>query len=165
RRLLDKLLEMRGQFAESERNADKAGLDQSDRNLLEQAQELSGWSRLKWVDELISPEFLETAHRQHPQQAFPVRLLHDASLPEALSRPDFKTQDRSSDFLSALLQISSEENKMPLSGIFLFSDGRLNGSHPDVTQALEQLRNRKIPVYTVGVGSFTEPEDIAILKI
>ncbi len=53
---------------------------------------------------------------------------------------------------------------VPLSGVVIFSDGA-DRSGEDITKLAFRMRERKIPVHTVGVGSAEGIDDIEIVKI
>ena len=53
---------------------------------------------------------------------------------------------------------------IPLSGIVLFTDG-VDRSGTDITKLAMQVRERKAPIHTVGIGSETGISDIELVKI
>ncbi len=61
----------------------------------------------------------------------------------------------------ALRQWIDAERSSPLSGIVVFTDGQHNaGLDPAV--AIAQAREARVPVYTVGIGSLTQPVNVRI---
>ncbi|HEX7448313.1 MAG TPA: VWA domain-containing protein [Pirellulales bacterium] len=61
----------------------------------------------------------------------------------------------------ALRQWIDAERSSPLSGIVVFTDGQHNaGLDPAV--AIAQARDARVPVYTVGIGSLTQPVNVRI---
>ena len=65
---------------------------------------------------------------------------------------------------SVLYDISNRYGKQPISGIFLFSDGQIN-SGKSLIEIKEIFRERKIPLYSVGIGQKQPPKDICIEKV
>ena len=53
---------------------------------------------------------------------------------------------------------------IPLSGIVLFTDG-VDRSGTDITKLAMQVRERKAPIHTVGIGSETGISDIELVKV
>ncbi len=53
---------------------------------------------------------------------------------------------------------------IPLSGIVMFTDG-VDRSGTDVTKLAMQVRERKAPIHTVGIGSVTGISDIELVKV
>ncbi|HEX5445230.1 MAG TPA: VWA domain-containing protein [Pirellulales bacterium] len=61
----------------------------------------------------------------------------------------------------ALRQWIDAERSSPLSGIVVFTDGQHNaGLDPAV--AIAQAREARVPIYTVGIGSLTQPVNVRI---
>lgn len=60
--------------------------------------------------------------------------------------------------------LTQELGTLPLTGVALFSDGVDNASQ-EFTQALARLQKRKIPFYTVGVGSQDITKDAEIISV
>ncbi|MGH7193913.1 MAG: VWA domain-containing protein, partial [Candidatus Saccharimonadales bacterium] len=61
----------------------------------------------------------------------------------------------------ALRQWIDAERTSPLSGIVVFTDGQHNaGLDPAV--AIAQAREARVPIYTVGIGSLTQPVNVRI---
>ena len=53
---------------------------------------------------------------------------------------------------------------VPLSGVVLFSDGA-DASGEDITKLAFRMRDRKVPVHTVGIGSPEGIKDIEVVKV
>lgn len=69
-----------------------------------------------------------------------------------------------SDLAQALSDVRDDLNGMPLAGVVLVSDGADNGSS-SLDDALLALRARRVPVYTVGVGSERFARDVAVERV
>lgn len=65
---------------------------------------------------------------------------------------------------SVLYDVSNRYGKQPISGIFLFSDGQIN-SGKSLLEIKRIFRERKIPLYSVGIGQKQPPNDICIEKV
>jgi hypothetical protein len=82
------------------------------------------------------------------------------SIPRALPPEPSARTTNLSDGLRARVGDKDEER----SAAILFSDGQHNdGSSP--LQTAKILGNRRIPVYTVGMGGLAQPEDLAVLRV
>jgi len=86
---------------------------------------------------------------------------HASPLANAASLTASGTQ---SDLASALDDVREELAGMPLAGIVLVSDGADNGNSV-YEDALLAMRARRVPVYTVGVGSERFERDLAIERV
>lgn len=69
-----------------------------------------------------------------------------------------------SDLATALGDVREDLNGLPLAGVVLISDGADNGG-TRYDDALLALRARRIPVYTVGVGSERFERDLAVERV
>lgn len=69
-----------------------------------------------------------------------------------------------SDLARALDEVREDLNGLPLAGVVLVSDGADNGG-TKYDDALLALRARRIPVYTVGVGSERFERDVAVERV
>ncbi len=69
-----------------------------------------------------------------------------------------------SDLAQSLDDVRDELAGMPLAGVVLVSDGADNG-HTAYDDALLALRARRVPVYTVGVGSEQFARDLAVERV
>ena len=69
-----------------------------------------------------------------------------------------------SDLAQALQDVRDDLNGLPLAGVVLVSDGADNGSGA-LDEALIALRARRVPVFTVGVGTERFARDVAIERV
>ena len=69
-----------------------------------------------------------------------------------------------SDLAQALNDVREDLNGMPLAGVVIVSDGADNGSGA-LDDALLALRARRVPVFTVGVGTERFERDVAIERV
>lgn len=69
-----------------------------------------------------------------------------------------------SDLAQALASVREDLNGLPLAGVVLVSDGADNGGS-NLDDALLALRARRVPVYTVGVGTERFARDVAIERV
>ena len=69
-----------------------------------------------------------------------------------------------SDLAQALNDVREDLNGMPLAGVVIVSDGADNGSGA-LDDALLALRARRVPVFTVGVGTERFARDVAIERV
>ena len=65
---------------------------------------------------------------------------------------------------SAIQYIVNKEQGGPIAGIVIFSDGQSNAGIP-VDRAIAAASNAGIPVFTVGVGSTSRPQNVEVLAI
>ncbi|HSR69341.1 MAG TPA: glutamine amidotransferase [Acidobacteriota bacterium] len=65
---------------------------------------------------------------------------------------------------AGLSTVLSETRNLPLGGIVLFSDGADTSSR-NFSQTLAELKARKIPVHTVGVGPEALSQDVEIVQV
>ncbi len=68
------------------------------------------------------------------------------------------------DLPASLNEALEDFQEMPLSGVVVFSDGA-DRSEVDISKVAFRMRDRKIPIHTVGVGLTEEITDIEIVKI
>lgn len=64
----------------------------------------------------------------------------------------------------AVRTVLGELHSAPLSGIILISDGADNGS-TRLTELVNELKSKNVPLYTVGVGKEKLPRDIEVVKV
>ncbi len=163
RRRIETLGQFRARMREQEEKPAAAG---NQANVMAEAvRTVRGWTRLALVDRLLDQAFLDRCGLQHPRQAFRLRLLHANEAADAARRPDLAAQPGGSNLIRALGDLLREEDPMPLSGVFVVSDGRLNGRHQGADALAEQYRNQGVPVHTLAVGAEEEPEDLAVLRV
>ena len=65
---------------------------------------------------------------------------------------------------SALNETLENLQGVPLSGVVIFSDGA-DASGEDITKLAFRMRDRKVPVHTVGIGSPEGIQDIEVVKV
>lgn len=68
------------------------------------------------------------------------------------------------DLPASLNEALEDFQEIPLSGVVVFSDGA-DRSGADISKVAFRMRDRKIPIHTVGVGLTEEITDIEIVKI
>lgn len=84
---------------------------------------------------------------------------------QRIERPDQMTYEGKRTRLEAATDLLHQElGTVPLSGVVLITDGGDNASK-EFNQSLARLESRKIPFYTVGVGSERVTRDAEIVKI
>ena len=79
---------------------------------------------------------------------------------EALTR----AEGESTDIPQALNEALDDLQGIPLSGAVLLTDG-VDRSGTDITKFAMQIRERKLPIHTIGVGSEEGNPDLEILKL
>jgi uncharacterized membrane protein len=107
----------------------------------------------------------ETNFFQELSKKFKVRIFQvdqEARRVEATSELRFIGKRTSLQAATDLLQ--QEMGTLPLTGVVLMSDGADNAS-PQFSESLARLEKRKIPFYTVGVGSEEITRDAEIIKV
>ena len=80
--------------------------------------------------------------------------------PVALTEADGETTD----IPAALNETLDNLQGVPLSGVVMFSDGA-DASGEDITKLAFRMRDRKVPVHTVGIGSPEGIKDIEVVKV
>ena len=81
-------------------------------------------------------------------------------VPAALTEANGQTTD----IPAALNETLENLQGVPLSGIVMFSDGA-DASGKDITKLAFRMRDRKVPVHTVGIGSPEGIKDIEVVKV
>lgn len=101
------------------------------------------------------------------KQRFQTRLYHvGASMGEVDSPDKLQSAGRSTHLSDGLRQFLTQTQDLPIGAIVLMSDGAENGSGSDEggggvdIAALDALRNRHLPVHTIGFGSETAEHDV-----
>lgn len=98
-------------------------------------------------------------------ERFALRRFRFASRAEPLANvAGLKSAGTRSDLAHALSDVREELAGMPLAGVVLVSDGADNGN-TTYDDALLALRARRVPVYTVGVGSERFDRDLAVDRV
>lgn len=99
------------------------------------------------------------------QENFHLRLLFFDSQARTLEKPEQLTWDgHQTSIASALERVLSETGNLPVGGVVLFSDGSDN-SYRSLEASLAELKARKIPVHTVGIGPEKLPRDVEITQV
>ena len=80
--------------------------------------------------------------------------------PAALAEANGETTD----IPAALNETLDNLQGVPLSGVVVFSDGA-DASGEDITKLAFRMRDRKVPVHTVGIGSPEGIKDIEVVKV
>ena len=80
--------------------------------------------------------------------------------PVALTEANGETTD----IPAALNETLDHLQGVPLSGVVIFSDGA-DASGEDISKLAFRMRDRKVPVHTVGIGSPEGIEDIEVVKV
>ena len=124
---------------------------------------LQGQSRLESVQHLLrqedNPLLAELAAK------FKLRFFRFSKSAERTeSFADQPRHGEITDLERTLNQIAGELATAPIAGIVLITDGADNHS-ANLDAAAAQFRARKIPVYTVGIGSADIPRDTEVLRV
>src|SRR5215831_7727 len=99
------------------------------------------------------------------EEKFKVRTYRFDNIAERIERPDQLTfQGKRTKLEAATSLLQQELGTVPLSGVVLITDGADNASK-QWTESLSKLEARKIPFYTVGVGSESITRDAEMVKI
>ena len=72
-------------------------------------------------------------------------------------------QGEQTSIAKGLEKVLAEHQNLPLAGILLITDGSDN-SHRDLNQLLEELKAKRIPVHTIGIGPESVQRDIEIIQ-
>ena len=96
---------------------------------------------------------------------FKVRLFaFDTTAKRIPSDPLTNAEGESTDIPQALNEALDDLQGIPLSGAVLLTDG-VDRSGTDTTKFAMQMRERKLPIHTVGIGSETGTPDLEIVKL
>jgi uncharacterized membrane protein len=96
---------------------------------------------------------------------FQLRLLRfgrGADRLESLDELDWSAQQ--TNISAGLERVLTETKNLPLGGIILISDGADN-SYRKTDKVLGELKSRKIPIHTVGLGPETLKEDVEVVQV
>ena len=126
-----------------------------------------GKSRLDLTNQLLFGENTEEGGliRQLNSNQFKIRLFGFAS--DAKRIPDQVLPDaegESTNIPKAINDALDDLQGIPLSGIVMFTDG-VDRSGTDITKLAMQVRERKAPIHTVGIGSVAGLSDIELVKV
>ena len=120
-------------------------------------------SRLNSVNDLLfDPEggMLNSLNEKFKTRLFSFSDVPKRMTPVALAEANGETTD----IPAALNETLENLQGVPLSGVVLFSDGA-DASGEDVTKLAFRMRDRKVPVHTVGIGSPEGIKDIEVVKV
>ena len=120
-------------------------------------------SRLSSVNHLLfDPEsgILNSLNEKFKTRLFSFSDVPKRMTPVALSEANGETTD----IPAALNETLDNLQGVPLSGVVMLSDGA-DRSGEDITKLAFRMRDRKVPVHTVGIGSPDGIKDIEVVKI
>ena len=120
-------------------------------------------SRLSSVNHLLfDPEggILNSLNEKFKTRLFSFSDVPRRMIPAALTEADGETTD----IPAALNETLDNLQGVPLSGVVMFSDGA-DASGEDITKLAFRMRDRKVPVHTVGIGSPEGIKDIEVVKV
>ena len=96
---------------------------------------------------------------------FKVRLFaFDTTAKRIPSEPLKRADGESTDIPQAINEALDDLQGIPLSGAVLLTDGA-DRSGADIAKFAMQIRERKLPIHTVGIGSETGNSDLEIVKV
>ncbi|PYS27794.1 MAG: hypothetical protein DMG11_15085 [Acidobacteria bacterium] len=115
--------------------------------------------------EQLLKQFEATKFFDRLQDKFKVRIYRFDRDAERIEKPDrLNFEGKRTRLESATDLLNQELGTVPLSGVVLITDGGDNASK-QWTESLSRLESRKIPFYTVGVGSENITHDAEIVKV
>jgi hypothetical protein len=115
--------------------------------------------------EKLAAELESTNFFSRLGQKFKVRTYRFDREAERIERPDQMTYAGARTRLESATDLLQQElGTVPLSGVVLISDGVDNASQ-EFTESLGRLQTRRIPFYTVGVGSESITKDAEIIGV
>ena len=120
-------------------------------------------SRLSSVNNLLfDPEggILNSINEKFKTRLFSFSDVPKRMTPVALAEANGETTN----IPAALNETLDNLQGVPLSGVVIFSDGA-DASGEDITKLAFRMRDRKVPVHTVGIGSPEGIKDIEVMKI
>ena len=120
-------------------------------------------SRLSSVNNLLfDPEggILNSLNEKFKTRLFSFSDVPKRMAPAALTEANGETTD----IPAALNDTLDNLQGVPLSGVVIFSDGA-DASGEDITKLAFRMRDRKVPVHTVGIGSPEGIKDIEVVKV
>ena len=120
-------------------------------------------SRLSSVNSLLFAP--ENGILNSLNEKFKTRLFSFAATPKRMAPVALaEAKGETTDIPAALNETLDNLQGVPLSGVVIFSDGA-DASGEDITQLAFRMRDRKIPVHTVGIGSPDGIKDIEVVKV
>ena len=115
--------------------------------------------------EQLLKQFEATKFFDRLRDKFKVRIYRFDRDAERIEKPDrLNFEGKRTRLESATDLLNQELGTVPLSGVVLITDGSDNASK-QWTESLSRLESRKIPFYTVGVGSENITHDAEIVKV
>src|SRR5215471_20465545 len=115
--------------------------------------------------EQLRKQFEATNLIKRLQDKFKVRIYRFDNTAQRIERPDQLTfEGKRTKLESATDLLQQELGTVPLSGVVLVTDGADNASK-QWTESLSKLEARKVPFYTVGVGSEHITRDAEMVKV
>ena len=115
--------------------------------------------------EQLLKQFEATKFFDRLRDKFKVRIYRFDRDAERIEKPDrLNFEGKRTRLESATDLLNQELGTVPLSGVVLITDGGDNASK-QWTESLSRLESRKIPFYTVGVGSENITHDAEIVKV
>lgn len=113
----------------------------------------------------LQKKLAETSLIKRLSEKFKVRIYRFSQEAERIDSLDHLTYAGKTTRFEAVTELLHEElGTVPLSGVVLITDGADNGSQ-QFSESLARLESRKIPFYTVGVGTDQIVKDAEILKV
>ena len=120
-------------------------------------------TRLHRANELLFGE--EDGLLEKLNTKFKVRLFaFDTTAKRIPSEPLKRADGESTDIPQAVNEALDDLQGIPLSGAVLLTDGA-DRSGADIAKFAMQIRERKLPIHTVGIGSETGNSDLEIVKV
>src|SRR6187549_1723617 len=114
---------------------------------------------------ILQKQLNETSLIKRLSEKFKVRIYRFDKEAERISKLENLTFNGKSTRTESVTDLLTEElGTVPLSGVVLISDGADNGSQK-FSESLARLETRKIPFYTIGVGSDQISKDAEIIKL
>ena len=135
--------------------------------LLDDSQSLTikderGRARADFIrEQLLSPE---GDIRRALEGKFKVRFFRFSEAAERVNTDNLDFGGTRTDLATALRRAKEELAGVPVSGLVLISDGADNAAGP-LSEALLDLRNRQLPVFTVGLGRERFTKDLEITRV
>jgi len=125
-------------------------------------EDLGSRSRQQAVADLL---FEQDGFLDQLSETFQVRTFRfDRETNRLAAAGDLQGEGTSSSLEQALGYVDDQLNGLPLAGIVLLSDGADN-TDSDPLRVAQSLGARQIPVFTVGIGQETIPQDIGIVDV
>ena len=98
-------------------------------------------------------------------EKFKTRLFSFSDVPKRMTPvPLTEANGETTNIPAALNETLDNLQGVPLSGVVIFSDGA-DASGEDITKLAFRMRDRKVPVHTVGIGSPEGIKDIEVVKV